>query len=289
APGARPRGLLWGAPEAPPAADTAAPAAAKQAKLPDRAARLLASTDAGTASGHARGHSEDPFAPPSSYRAAIAAAAAKTASSTSAAKTTTSAAQGATATTQGTSDKPIPVVIKNPGSTTPSTPNDTTSNDDSTAKSTPSRKLTARNASVDARFGPKADTRIKRSIARQQGFYIHGKLVAMFVKYSPSRNAAVFAVAPGLHITGAVKCRVAGGACRYVDIPAGEHVWLTYITPNRTIVNRRLDVVRIKRRSAGSSTTAASASTRSEAACLMHKLVGMERGDALLDRDACER
>jgi hypothetical protein len=65
-------------------------------------------------------------------------------------------------------------------------------------------------------------------------------------------------------------------------------VWLTYIAPNRTIVNRRLDVVRIQRRSPRSGTTAASASTRSEAACLMQKLVGMKLGDALLDRDACK-
>ncbi len=110
----------------------------------------------------------------------------------------------------------------------------------------------------------------------------------MFVKYSPARNAAVFAVAPGLHITSDIKCRVVNGACRYLDIPAGAHVWLTYITPNRTIVNRRLDVVRVKRRSAGSSTTATSASARSNTACLMNKLVGMQRGDALLDRDACK-
>jgi hypothetical protein len=273
--------FLKGAPEGTPAADAVTPAAATEAKLPARAARLLATTDAGTASGHASGHSQDPFAPPSSYRAAIAAAAQATATAGK------GAPNGGAASGAGATTKPIPVVIKNPGSTTPRASNNAPSSDDSTAKATPSRKLTASNASVDVRFGPKADTRIKRSIARQKGFYIHGKLVAMFVKYSPSRHAAVFAVAPGLYITGDVKCRVGGGACRYIDVPAGEHVWLTYITPNRTIVNRRLDVVRVKRRSAGSSTTATSASTRSEAACLMNKLVGMQSGDALLDRDAC--
>ena len=53
-------------------------------------------------------------------------------------------------------------------------------------------------------------------------------------------------------------------------------------------MSRRLDVVRVKRRKAGSSTRATSASARSDAACLARKLVAMERGDALLDRDACK-
>jgi hypothetical protein len=277
--------FLKGAPDGAPAADAAAPAAASKAKLPARAARLLAATDAGSA-GHASGSTEDPFKPPASYRAAVAAAAQGPTSGGA-----KSSAASATAGGASSSTTPIPVVVKNPGSTTsgttkPSTTSGTTSG--STTRATPSRRLTARNAAVDIRFGPKADTPIKRAIARRKALYIHGKLVAMFVKYSPSRSAVVFALAPGLHVTGDVKCRVVDGSCRYIDIPAGEHVWLTYITPNRTIVNRRLDVVRVKRRSAGSSTTATSASARGHSACLMNKLVGMHRGDALLDRDACK-
>ena len=278
--------FLKGTPVGAPAADTAAPAAATEAKLPARAARLLAATDTGTP-GQASGSTQDPFAPPASYRAAVAAAA-KGAATVGG----TDAAAKATGGGGSSSTKPIPGVIKNPGSSTQTstptpTPTPSTTND-RPARTAPAKSLNAGNAGVDIRFGPKAEAPIKRAIPRKKGFYIHGKLVAMFVKYSPSRSAAVFAVAPGLHITGAVKCRVIGGACRYIDVPAGQHVWLTYITPNRTIVNRRLDVVRIQRRSPRSGTTAASASTRSEAACLMQELVGMKLGDALLDRDACK-
>ena len=278
--------FLKGTPVGAPAADTAAPAPATEAKLPARAARLLAATDTGTP-GQASGSTQDPFAPPASYRAAVAAAA-KGAATVGG----TDAAAKATGGGGSSSTNPIPGVIKNPGSSTQTstptpTPTPSTTND-RPARTAPAKSLNAGNAGVDIRFGPKAETPIKRAIPRKKGFYIHGKLVAMFVKYSPSRSAAVFAVAPGLHITGAVKCRVIGGACRYIDVPAGQHVWLTYITPNRTIVNRRLDVVRIQRRSPRSGTTAASASTRSEAACLMQELVGMKLGDALLDRDACK-
>jgi len=278
--------FLKGTPVGAPAADTAAPAPATEAKLPARAARLLAATDTGTP-GQASGSTQDPFAPPASYRAAVAAAA-KGAATVGG----TDAAAKATGGGGSSSTKPIPGVIKNPGSSTQTstptpTPTPSTTND-RPARTAPAKSLNAGNAGVDIRFGPEAETPIKRAIPRKKGFYIHGKLVAMFVKYSPSRSAAVFAVAPGLHITGAVKCRVIGGACRYIDVPAGQHVWLTYITPNRTIVNRRLDVVRIQRRSPRSGTTAASASTRSEAACLMQELVGMKLGDALLDRDACK-
>jgi hypothetical protein len=269
--------FLKGAPEGAPAANAVAPAAATEAKLPARAARLLDATDGSAVSGHASGRSADPFSPPESYRAAVAAAAkgpVSGGSTTSSSATSSGGGAGASAT-------PAPAVIKNPGATTPSAPQRRTQ--------APSRKLTASNAAVDIRFGPKADTHIKRAIPRQKALYIHGKLIAMFVKYSPSRKAAVFALAPGLHVTGDVKCRVIGGSCRYIDVPAGEHVWLTYITANRTIVNRRLDVVRIKRRGAGSSTAARSAGARSVASCLMGKLVGMQLGDALLDRDACQR
>ena len=285
--------FLKSAPEGAPEANMAAPAAAEEAKLPARAARLLASKDAATAGGHARGSAADPFSPPAAYRAAVAAAAAKGTAAPAATKQG-SAPQGsapqATTGGGGAPTKPIPVVIRNPRASSPGLP--TAGNSTPTAtndnRSTPVRSLTARNASVSIRYGATANTRIRRAIPRHKGLYIHGRLVAMFMKYSPSRNAAVFAVAPGLHITGPVKCRVKDGACRYLDIPAGAHAWLTAITPSRTVVKRRLDVVHIKRRSAGSSTKVASASARSEAACLARKLVAMERGDALLHRDACK-
>ena len=269
--------FLKGAPEGAPPANVAAPAAAEEAKLPPRAARLLATNDPGAPGGQAKGAAQDPFAPPASYRAA--ADAATKAGSNSGATSTTPAVTGGGAATITKS----PAVV--PG--TPSAPRATTPRPTTPRRTTPS--LNANNASVDIRFGPKADTAIKRSIRRQKGLYVHGKLVAMFVKYSPARKAAVFALAPGLHITGPTKCRVVDGSCRYLDIPAGEHAWITTITANRTIVSRRLDVVRVKRRTASSRTRAASASARSEAACLARKLLAMKRGDALLGRDACKR
>jgi len=291
--------FLKSAPEGAPDANTAAPAAAEQAKLPERAARLLATSDAGAAGGRAKGSAQDPFSPPAAYRAAIesptangaagpapaggggsapAAAGSVPASSAAAQKAANEQAGGGS---KGLSS-PVPAVSTSPAATT-GTPSDR-----STSSRKPARSLNAANAAVDIRYGPKRDTRIRRAIPRQKAFYIHGKLVAVFVKYSPTRKAAVFAVAPGLHVTGDVKCRVINGACRYVDLPAGAHAWLTMVTANRTIVSRRLDVVHIKRRTAGGRTRATSASSRSEAACLARKLVAMERGDALLSRNACK-
>jgi hypothetical protein len=268
--------FLKSAPEGAPAANSAAPAAAEPAKLPARAARLLATNDAATARGQAKGASHDPFNPPAAFRAAAdagkggAAAPAKASTPT----VTSGGGGGSTAT------KPAPAVTQTPA---PSPANNTV-----TPRRTTSA-LNANNASVDIRFGPKADTKLRRGIPRQKAFYIHGKLVAMFVKYSPSRKAAVFAVAPGMLITGPVKCRAQDGACRYLDIPAGAHAWLTIATPSRTIVSRRLDVVRIKRRKPSSSTRATAAGDTGVSACLLGKLLDQKAGDALLDRDACKR
>ena len=287
--------FLKSAPEGAPTANTAAPAAAEEAKLPARAARLLATDDAGAAGGHARGSSQDPFSPPAAYRSAAAAAAdgkaaggsagaggaSAPAASGSAPASSAAAKEAANAQAGGGSKgltAPVPAVTTSPSTTT----------DNDTSSRKPARSLNSQNAAVDIRFGAKRDTRIKRAIPRHKAFYIHGKLVAVFVKYSPVRRAAVFAVAPGLHVTGDVKCRVISGACRYVDLPAGAHAWLTMVTANRTIVSRRLDVVRVKRRTAGRNTRATSASARSEASCLARKLVAMERGDALLGRNACK-
>jgi len=276
--------FLKSAPEGAPTANTAAPAPAKEAKLPARAARLLATSDQGAAGGQAKGSAQDPFSPPASYMAAAAAAAAGGDAPATPAAAPSGAAAPQAAGGGGASDKPVEVVVTNPGAT-PSTSTSTSGNRNRSSQR--SRSLTARNASVDVRYGPKADTRIRRAIPRHKGFYIHGKLVAVFVKYSPSRKAAVFAVAPGLYVSGAAKCRAQDGVCRYVDIPAGRHAWLTVALPSRTIVSRRLDVVRIKRRTASSRTRAASASSRHEAACMARKLVAMERAEALLDRDSC--
>lgn len=275
--------FLKSAPDNAPSAG-AAPAAAAEAKLPARAARLLAATDAGQVAGRAGGASHDPFNPPASYRAAAAAA-----SSPSSAPAAPAAA--------GTSGTPVPVVIQDAGgssskstsTTHKSTPAASTKNSAPSPDKTTLSAKSARTIAVDVRYGPKKDTKIRRAIPRNKAFYIHGKLVAIFLKYSPSRHKAVFAVAPGLHISGPVKCRVADGACRYLDIPAGSHAWLTMITAERTIVARRLDVVHTELRATGLRSRATAAAARDESACLAGKLMAMKPGDRLIDRDACER
>jgi hypothetical protein len=263
--------FLKGAPDDAPSADSATPAAAKAAKLPARAARLLAATDAGASRGGADGTSQDPFTPP----AAIGAAAAAAASTGS--KTTTAVKSTGSVTTQQ-----APAVVTNNGNAK-SSPTETPAPSKSNSSSNSGTKTIA----VDIRFGAKKDSKIHRSIPRYKAFYIHGKLVAVFVKYSPSKKTAVFAVAPGLHISGPGKCRVEAGVCKYVDIKAGSYARISMVTASRAVVSRRLDVVHTKARATGS-TNATAASGRNEAACLVGKLVAMKPGDSLVDRDACE-
>jgi len=263
--------FLKSAPEGAPEANSAAPAAATEAKLPARAARLLATTDAGAPGGRAKGSAQDPFAPPSSYRAAAAAAAGGGEASKSA--NTSKSSSG------GSTSQPAPAVVNSPPSSSSPKP--------SSSKPNPSPPSSGSRA-VDVRYGANKDTKIRRSIPRYKAFYIHGKLVAVFVKYSPSLNKAVFAVAPGLHISGPVKCRVQDGVCKYLDIPAGSHARLTMITADKAVVSRRLDVVRTKARRSSGTTSATAASAHSEPACLVRKLVAMKPGDSLIARDACE-
>ena len=266
--------FLKSAPEGAPAANAAAPAPAEEAKLPARAARLLDASDAAGSRGQATGSARDPLAPPASYRAALAAAAA-TGNGTAAAKSApvSTPSPGAPAKIQ----QP-PVTVTGPAGTATKSPSR------SNGKRT-TRALTASNAAVDIRFGKTRDTRIRRAIPRMKTFFIHGKLAAVFVKYSPSRRKAVFAVAPNVIVTG-VKCRNQDGVCRYIDLAAGDYAWLTMVTPSRTIVNRRLDVVRVKR-GARRSTGARAAAVRNENACLLRKLQAVRLGD-VVERDACE-
>ena len=107
------------------------------------------------------------------------------------------------------------------------------------------------------------------------------------MKYSQSRKKAVFAVAPGVHISGPSSSRVTDNV-RYVDIASGSHARLTLVTASKTVVSRRLDVVRAKSRTTSNTTKATAASTRTEAACLLGKLKAMKPGDQLISRDACE-
>lgn len=268
--------FLKSAPEGAPAAGAAAPAPAEEAKLPPRAARLLDASDAAGSRGATTGSARDPLAPPASYRAAIAAAAA---SGNGAAAGTSKPASSGVASTSPPTAKPDPTIGTSPPDTTTRSPSTST-----TKRKAPA--LTTRNAAVDIRFGKVRDTRIRRAISRNQTFFVHGKLAAVFVKYSPARKKAVFAVAPNVVVTGA-KCRNRDGVCRYVDLAPGEHAWLTMLMPSKTIVNRRLDVVRVKRTS-NSRAGARAASSRSENACLLRKLQAAQLGD-VVGRHACER
>ncbi len=269
--------FLKSAPEGSPAAETAAPAEPETAKLPARAARLLATDDAAGASGRTKGKARDPFAPSSTQGAPAAPA---TTSATSVKSPSTTPTKKSTS----GSNKPIPVVISNAdGSSTTSgnsTPGDTSS--------TPSNSLTAENAAVAVRFSKTVNGKLHRAIPSKQAFFIRGKLVAVFVKYSPSRHKAVFAVAPGVHVSGPIECRVVNGVCRFLDIPAGSYARLTMLTAKREVVRRRLDVENITRRSAGQGRASAASSSDANA-CLLHKLEAMKLGSALVDRDACKR
>jgi hypothetical protein len=266
--------FLKGAPDDAPSADAAAPAAAETAKLPARAARLLAATDAAASRGGANGKASDPFSPPAAIRAAAAAAAGGT---------TTAAAK----TSGGAKTSRAPVVITDNGNgklpyhsgEVPKSSNSNSNSNSSTATKT---------MAIDIRYGAHKDSKLRRAIPRNKAFYINGKLVAVFVKYSTSRKKAIFAVAPNLYISGPVKCRVENGVCRYLDIPVGSHARLAIITENRSVVSRRLDVVRAKALTSSNTTTATAAGASTDAACLLGKLVAMKPGDALLGRDACE-
>lgn len=277
--------FLKSAPAGAPAAATAAPAPATAGKLPARAQRLLEAST-GSRSGGATGDAQDPFQPPAAQRAAAAAATKATTGDGSGASagTKTGSSSGSGAGTPTTS-APIPVVIQNPDGSAVTT----TTTPSPTGSGSGARAGTAAAASVDVRFGPSAGTRLHRAIPRLKTFYIHGKLAAVFVKYSPSRNKAVFAVSPDVLVTGPVKCRRKEGVCRYIDIPAGSFARLSALTKDRILVSRRLDVERINRGPSAASTTAVAAGDRSVNACLLGKLQALRPGGTPIDRDACER
>jgi hypothetical protein len=222
--------FMKSAPADAPSAAAPAPALAPAGKLPARAQRLLATSDAGATSVRrgATRRSHDPFAPPSGRKSTVKPAAG--------AATKDSRAAAA--------DTPVPVVITNSDGSVPkteSTPATPASSAD--PPSTP----TASAAAVDVRFGKEADAKLRSGIPRLETFVARGNVVAVFVKYSPRRDKAVFAIAPSTLITGDVECRRKEGLCRYVDIPAGKHARLTWSLPDGTVVSRRLDVVRVHR------------------------------------------
>ncbi len=266
--------FLKSAPAGSPAAETAAPAPAKPGALPARAQRLLAATAAAGSRRAATGAAHDPFQAPASHRAAAAATAAAATPAASAKPKGSGSGSGAAAGTS-TTPAPGPVVTQNVQDKSKTTP--------------PATGSASGPATVDVRFGKTPGGRVHRAIPRLQAFYIHGKLAAVFVKYSPSLNRAVFAISPDLIVTGPVKCRTQKGVCRYVDIPAGSYARMTMVTADRILVTRRLDVAGIRHGRNAGSTTAVAAADRTQSACLLGRLRALKPGGTPIDRVACER
>ncbi len=193
---------------------------------------LLATSAARKHAARERSRKADPFQGPSS-------GASKTAEKkTSSEKTKTS-----------TAPEPVPVVITNPDGTapdpttptTPATPAAPIGGDDAPTKVIPE----TRPMLVNVRFGVRIPAPLHPVIPRLQTLNAGGRVVAIFVKYSPTRDKAVFAIAPDSLLSGDIDCRRKDGVCRYVDIPAGKGVRLTVTTSAGTPVTRRLDVVSI--------------------------------------------
>jgi hypothetical protein len=267
---AAPLFFMKSAPVGAPDAATPAPAPAAAGELPARAQRLLAATGTAAVRGRATGSARDPFEAPAARRAtgaAAGAASAATGTGTGTGSASSAAGSSGTATTPAvTPSTPLAPAIVTPKTTKISGP-----------------------ASVDVRFGKSAGGRVHKAVPRLQPYYIHGKLAAVFVKYSPSLNKAVFAISPGLIVSGPVKCRRVNDVCRYLDIPAGSYARLTMVTQDRILVSRRIDVEHIGHGAAGASTTAVAAAAHSENSCLLRLLRAVKPSGAPIARDACER
>jgi len=269
----------------------AAPAAAAPGELSTRAQRLVATSDQAVASRkRSQRRSQDPFAPPASATKAKDAAAGAPPAAAPAA--TGSGAAGA-------------VVIKNSDgstSTMPATKQQAASKKKaSTAKKKqapaakkkiapkPKPKPTPATVTyVDVRFGERMDTSLRHRVPRLQTFRAGGKVAAMFVKYSPARDKAVFAIAPSTYVSGDVKCRKVNGVCRYVDIPEGEHVRLTLRGEDGRVVSRRLDVVRIRKMPlAGNESAGRRTTPLADATCLLKGLLKLPVTLPSISADAC--
>ena len=261
-------------------ASTAAPAPAKPGELPARAQRLLTTSDAPAAAGrkHA-GSARDPFQPPSSHRP----------SKDGGADESSSTAKAASA--AANPNKPVPVVITNANATSAATPAPRATPTPSTStpiQDAPARRAGRRAAAVDVRYGERLPGGVYRSIPRRQTFVAGGRVIAVFVKYSPKRNKAVFAIGPRTLVTGGIACRRKEGLCRYVDVPAGRHVRLTTLTAAGKLVSRRLDVMRIDRARRSGGTAAAAHTAPADGACLLGKLLASTASDSPLAADACK-
>ena len=296
--------FMKSAPEGAPAA-TEAPPVAAPGKLPVRAEKLLNASDKAAAPRKRSTRAgQDPFAPPVSARQAAGADA----------PATPPAAATASASGGSSSVPAIPVVITNsdgskatvsvptkPTATKPTKPRKrSTSKRRTKPKSKPSTPATPTAATptvtyVDVRFAKRMGSMVRYRVPRLQTFRAGGRVAAMFVKYSPARDKAVFAIAPSTKVVGKLRCRIKAGVCRYVDIPAGSSVRLRMRTESGSVVSRRLEVVRIRRLPvavAAASPSGTKASARStplaEAKCLLNSLLKLPVIVPSISADFCD-
>ena len=271
--------FLKSAPPDAPHASTAAPAPAAAGALPTRAERLLATSDAPMTRTRRSGKAGDPFRAPSSHRATSGAA-----SASNAPAATQKPTPAGTPPAQPAVTAPVPVVVTNADGTKPAT---TTQPSVSAAPKSAGSSASSRRRAVDVRFGKRMPAPLYRRIPRLQTFVAGGRVIAIFVKYSPARGKAVFAIAPRTLVTGDIKCRRKEGLCRYVDIPAGKGVRLTTLATGGSLITRRLDVLRIH----GASQTGAVAAARrasAEGPCLLGRVLKLTARDMPLPAGACQ-
>lgn len=271
--------FLKSAPTDAPLVSAPAPAAAPSGELPARAQQLLATTSAdrkGTSPKPKR-RGSDPFQPPPS--------AAK------ASRDTSKDSAGKTAGPAGSPTEPVPVVITNADGSTPSTataPAPGTSSAATPIGDDTTTTVAKATTFVDIRFGERYPGRLHRGIPRTQTFVVAGRVIAIFVKYSPTRHKAVFAIAPSTLVTGDIECRRKNDMCRYVDIPAGESVRLTTLASDGSLITRRLAVARIGRTPSSGAKAAAASSAPANGSCLLGRLLTLNAQDPPLAAEACK-
>ncbi len=286
--------FLKSAPDNAPAASDAPPAA-QPGELPTGGERLVTESNKATTPRYKGGSSSDPFAPPASAIAAT-----KAANAPAATKSPSNAKSSNGATSAGKLPSKAVITNADGSKTTITTQKPSTSKKPTPkAKSAPQPKATppARSkttyASVSVRFAKKQDSKARRNIPRLQTFKAGDTVAAMFVKYSPARKKAVFAIAPSTKVSGDVKCRRKKGVCRYVDIPEGKSVRLTVLKANGAKITRRLDVVKvlttseIAASSAPAPTVAARTAPLAQATCLLKGMLVLPVFYPSLPADAC--
>lgn len=238
-----------------------------------------------------KGKGQDPFAQSSG--------AARAADDSATAPAAAAAPSASSATTS-------PVVVQNPDGSSSTMPAATSTAKKATVKKkVPAKKTTpkvvvpepttssaaarATVTYVDARFGKRMGTMLRYRVPRLQTFRAGGNVAAMFVRYSPTRDVAVFAIAPSTKVDGDVSCRKVKNVCRYVDIPAGSYARLRLLGSDGSVISRRLDVVSIRHLPlAGNEDAMPLATTGATASCLLKGLLRLPASLPSISFDACD-